>query len=224
MPTTPDLQALINKKNEQMAAMMPQEVKKLLQQKAEELASQKIESNAIGLGDQAPDFSLPNVHGSPVSLAQLLVKGPLVLSFYRGAWCPYCNLEIRALNAFKGRFKTFGAQLVAISPQLPERSAKLAEEAALDFEVLSDVGNLVARTYGLTYRLDPALREVYLSFGLDVPGHNGDQTWELPFPATYLIDRQGKVRFAFVEPDYRKRTEPAKLLEVLQTLDQEAGL
>lgn len=216
-----NLQNAINEKNTQMAAMMPPEVKHLLQQKAQELAAKHIETNAIQIGRQAPHFALPNAQGAPVSLQQLLTQGAVVLSFYRGAWCPYCNLEIRALNAFKDQFKAAGASLVAISPQLPDRSAKLATEANLGFEVLSDVGNLVARNYGLTYLLDAALHEVYLSFGMDIPAHNGDSTWELPFPATYVIDSAGKVRFAFVDSDYRKRAEPAKLLECLQTLQQE---
>lgn len=218
MNSSSNLQQAINEKNAQMAGMMPPEVKQLLQQKAEELAARHLETNAIKLGDTAPDFTLPNALKVAVNLAKLLTHGPVVLSFYRGAWCPYCNLEVQALQQMNHKFKELGASLVAISPQTPDHTLNFVEKAKLDFEVLSDVGNQVSRRFGLTYILDPELRPIYLSFGLDIPMHNGDDSWELPFPATYLIDRQGKVRFCFVESDYRKRAEPADLLHALQTL------
>ncbi len=218
MNSSSNLQQAINEKNTQMAGMMPPEVKQLLQQKAEVLAARHLEATAIKLGDTAPDFTLPNALQVDVNLAKLLAQGPVVLSFYRGAWCPYCNLEVQALQQMNTKFKELGASLVAISPQTPDQSLNFVEKAELSFAVLSDVGNLVSRAYGLTYYLDPELRPIYLSFGLNIPLHNGDDTWELPFPATYLIDQQGKIRFAHVEADYRKRAEPADVLKCLQTL------
>ena len=218
MNSSSNLQQALNEKNAQMAGMMPPEVKQLLQQKAEVLAARHLEATAIKLGDTAPDFTLPNALQVDVNLAKLLAQGPVVLSFYRGAWCPYCNLEVQALQQMNPKFKELGAKLVAISPQTPDQSLNFVEKADLSFEVLSDLGNHISRAYGLTYILDPELRPIYLSFGLNIPMHNGDDTWELPFPATYLIDQQGKIRFAHVEADYRKRAEPDDILKCLQTL------
>lgn len=182
------------------------------------LVEAHIERNALGVGAQAPDFTLPDVHGEPVRLGGLLERGPVVLSFYRGAWCPYCNLQLRAYQRALPQIVARGATLVAVSPQLPDGSLTMAEQNALGFPVLSDQGNQVARQYGLVFQLDGAVRERYLGMNIDLERSNGDSSWELPMPGTYVIDRGGTIRLAFVHPDYTRRLEPAEILVALDAV------
>ncbi|MEL7504124.1 MAG: peroxiredoxin-like family protein [Cyanobacteria bacterium J06554_6] len=175
-----------------------------------------IANNALSVGAQAPDFALPNATGTTVKLSELLQQGPVVINFYRGEWCPYCNLELRAFQQLLPEFKQAGAQLVAISPELPDHSLSVTEKNELEFAVLSDVGNKVAKDYGLVFTLDPTLRPIYEKFGIDVPASNGDDSYELPMPATYVIDQSGNIRFAFADADYTKRAEPQAVLAVVK--------
>ncbi|MEO0540864.1 MAG: peroxiredoxin-like family protein [Cyanobacteria bacterium P01_A01_bin.105] len=177
-----------------------------------------LDRTARQAGSQAPDFSLPNAVGQRVNLSQLLTQGPVIINFYRGEWCPYCNLELRAFQALLPEFKKAGAQLIAISPELPDHSLSVTEKHALEFAVLSDVGNTVAKQYGLVFTLDPSLQPIYQQFGLDIPAHNGDERYELPMPATYVIDRDGTIRYAFIEADYTQRAEPADVLKAVEQL------
>lgn len=174
-------------------------------------------AGALSEGQVAPDFVLPDAAGRPVSLADLRRQGPVIVSFYRGAWCPFCNLELRALQQSLPAFRAAGATLVAISPEKPDYSMPLIEREQLAFPVLSDSGNTVARQFGLVFELEGEVRRLSRDvFGVDLPAFNGDQSWTLPVPATYLIDTQGTVRYAFVDPDFRHRVEPEKLLELLR--------
>ncbi|MEL6246409.1 MAG: peroxiredoxin-like family protein [Cyanobacteria bacterium J06648_16] len=175
-----------------------------------------VANNALSVGAQAPDFALPNATGTTVKLSELLQQGPVVINFYRGEWCPYCNLELRAFQQLLPEFKQAGAQLVAISPELPDHSLSVTEKNELEFAVLSDVGNKVSKDYGLVFTLDPTLRPIYEKFGIDVPASNGDDSYELPMPATYVIDQSGNIRFAFADADYTKRAEPQAVLAVVK--------
>ena len=183
-----------------------------------ELKQQGIENNALGVGDQAIDFSLPNIHGEDVNLKQALSKGAVVLNIYRGGWCPYCNLELNALQQALSEIEATGAQLIAVAPQLPDKSIESVKKHSLTFEVLSDVGNRVSRQYGLVFTLPEALRPIYEQFGLDIPGYNGDDSFELPMPATYVIKQNGEIAHAFVDADYTQRMEPADIINVLKSL------
>lgn len=203
---------------QEFAKKVPEEVKLKMNQAAELLEQTGIANKAVGKGQQAPNFQLPNVHGDDVELSATLGRGPVVLSFYRGSWCPYCNIELRALQQHLPEFKAAGATLITVSPQTPDSSLSTAEKNELEFEVLSDVGNQVAREYGLVFSLHEELRPIYNQFGINVPEHNGDDTYELPVPATYVIDQNGTVAYAFVNSDYRQRAEPAEILEALRTL------
>ena len=174
--------------------------------------------NALGEGDQAKSFQLPNAHGSETVLADLLAQGPVVISFYRGGWCPYCNLEFKALNDILPAIKELGAILVGISPELPDNSMSTAEKHGLKFEVLSDVGNKVAREYGVVMDVPAAMQPLYLEWGLDVPTANGDDTWELPIPATYVIDGSGRIVFAYVNKNYTERLEPSEIVKALESI------
>ncbi len=190
----------------------------LYEAKIEELRSSFARAEATGTGDRAAEFSLPDARGRPVSLSDLLRSGPAVVSFYRGGWCPYCNIQLRAYEAALPQIKALGASLVAISPQLPDRSLSTAETNALTFPVLSDVGNHVARSFGLVYALPEELRAALRSNNKALPGINGDDTWELPVPATYVIAADGRIALAYIDVDYRKRLEPDAILATLRPL------
>ena len=174
--------------------------------------------DALRVGDQAKDFRLPNASGGEQTLALLLKEGPLVISFYRGGWCPYCNLEFKALSDVLPKINQLGAKLIGISPELPDNSMSTKEKHQLPFDVLSDVGNKVAREYGIVMDVPPSMVPLYIKWGLNVPRTNGDESWELPIPATYVIDEDGKVTFAFVNKNYTERCEPAEIIKALQSL------
>ncbi len=182
------------------------------------LAATGLANKALKVGDTAPDFALPNAVGNTVRLSELLQQAPVVINFYRGEWCPYCNLELRAFQQLLPDFTAANAQLVAISPELPNHSLSVTEKHELEFAVLSDVGNTVAKDYGLVFTLDPSLRPIYEKFGIDINGSNGDESYELPMPATYVIDRDGTIRFAFADADYTKRAEPEAVLSAVRAL------
>lgn len=202
----------------QSASKIPPEVKAVMQQAARELASSGIVNHSLRIGDKIPDVILPNVIGETVSIQNLLKHGSVVISFYRGGWCPYCNLELRALQKALPEIQAQGAILVAISPQTPDNSLSTVEKAKLSFEVLSDVGNYVAREFGLVFTVPENIRPIYASFGIDLPASNGDQTFELPIPATYIINTDGAIVYAFVDADYTQRLDPEKIITVLKDL------
>jgi peroxiredoxin len=186
-----------------------------------ELAASGISQNALKAGDHVPDFRLPDARGNYVRLYTLLAKGPVVLSFYRGGWCPYCNLELRSLQKVLPQITALGAELVAISPQTPDESLSTAEMNELAFPVLCDACSVTAKAFGIAFDLAEELRPIYARFGHALPDKNGDDSWVLPIPATYVIDRDGTVALAFVDVDYRNRLEPKEILTVLQALSKE---
>jgi peroxiredoxin len=190
----------------------------LYEAKIDELRSSFALEAAAGVGSVSPDFRLPNLRGDLVSLADLLRDGPVVVTFYRGGWCPYCNIQLRAYQAALPQMAALGARLVAISPQLPEQSLSTAQADELTFHVLSDVGNEAARRFGLVYALPEELRAALRSNNKALPGINGDESWELPVPATYVIGRDGRIALAYIEVDYRKRLEPEAILAALRSL------
>ncbi len=192
------------------------------QRGVDELAASGFAERAVKEGDMAPDFSLPNVRGEQVRLSQRLAKGPVVLTFYRGGWCPYCNLQLRAYQRALPEIRALGAYLVAISPELPDKSLSTAEKNALEFEVLSDVEGDAGRAYRLVFEFSEALKQAYLASGNDLSQWNADKEWHLPIPATYVIGRDGRVKLAFVDPEYRRRLEPADIVATLRTLAKAA--
>ena len=142
----------------------------------------------------------------------------MVLAFYRGHWCPYCNVALRALQQALPQFRGAGARLMAISPETPDHSMSLIERQKLEYDVLSDAGNRVARDFGLAFKLPESVRPVYERLGITLPAFNGDESFELPVPATYVIDRDGRIRWAHVDADYTKRAEPAQILAALNQI------
>jgi peroxiredoxin len=188
-----------------------------------ELAASGIAQRALKAGDTAPDFRLPDARGGYVRLKDLLATGLVVLSFYRGGWCPYCNLELRALQKALPDITRLGAKLVAVSPQTPDESLSTAEKNELAFSVLSDVGSATAKSFGIAYDLAEELRLIYARFGHALPEKNGDESWVSPIPAIYVIDRNCTIALAFVDVDYRNRLEPAEILSALQSLSKKRG-
>ena len=173
---------------------------------------------ALKEGARAPDFTLPDACGNEVGLSHLLRQGPVVVSFYRGQWCPYCHLALRAYQQAVQQLQAGGATLVAISPQTPSHSKALAEKLGLTFALLRDRGNQVARAYGLVFTIDKALRRAHLRVGADLPTFNGTDAWELPMAGTFLVDQSGTVRLAFVDPDFTRRLDPSVIIDRLNEL------
>ncbi len=190
----------------------------LYEAKINELRASFALETAIRAGDKAPDFTLPDAQGKTVSLGTLLEAGPAVVTFYRGGWCPYCNIQLRAYQMILPDVTALGARLVAISPQLPDGSLSTAEANKLTFDVLSDVGNGVARSFGLVWSLPEELRAALRSNDKALPAINGDDSWELPVPATYVIARDDRVALAAIDVDYRNRLEPDAVLTALRSL------
>lgn len=172
-------------------------------------------SQALGSGQQAPDFTLPTATGQLQTLASLLAHGPVVLTFYRGNWCPYCNVQLRAYQQALPELAKHGATLVAISPQTPDFTGLTASEKELTFPVLSDVGNVVARQYGLAYGVGAEVAGTLRSVGIDLAAHNGTADDELPLTATFVIDTDQTIIWAEVIANFKDRPDPATLLAVL---------
>ncbi|MEM0981240.1 MAG: peroxiredoxin-like family protein [Cyanobacteria bacterium P01_H01_bin.58] len=203
---------------DQFRANRPQEVLTVMQQATEDLEQSPIVNQALTVGDQIPVVELPNAVGDRVSIQNLLAQGPVVISFYRGGWCPYCNLELRALQSVLPELTALGVNLVTISPETPDNSLSTQEKNELSFQVLSDVGNQVARSFGLVFTLSETLRPLYNNFGIDIPAHNGDETFELPIPATYIVRPDGTIAHAFINADYTQRMDPQEILAALKML------
>ncbi|TBR43133.1 AhpC/TSA family protein [Marinomonas agarivorans] len=197
---------------------VPTDIQEVMQIATQQLAESGIVNNAPKVADVFPSFSLPNQNGNTVALADLLTKGPVVVTFYRGGWCPYCNLELKAYQDQLANIKAENATLVAITPELPDESLSTAEKNALEFEVLTDANSDYAKQLGLVFSLPEELRPIYLSFGIDVEKHNGANQFDLPLAATFVIGKDGKVASAFVDADYTKRQEPSEVVKALQTL------
>jgi peroxiredoxin len=186
--------------------------------KVEELRRHFPVERIPAVGGTAPDFALPDVHGRTRALADALGDGAAVVTFYRGGWCPYCNIQLRAYQHILPEILALGGRLVAISPQRPDASLTTAEKNALKFDVLSDAGNAVARAYGLVYPLPQELRDALTANGKALPGINGDESWELPLTATFVIGRDRRVALAWADTDYRKRLPTETIISTLRSL------
>lgn len=198
------------------AAALPEDRRLVMEAATKELEASGIAGRALKVGDTVPDFELPNQSGEPVRFADLVRQGPVVINFYRGGWCPYCNLEMRALQEKLPEIVDLGARLVAVSPELPDSAMSTAEKNAISFDVLSDVGNKVAAAFGLVFTLPPALQALYKTFGLDLETSNGDDSMTLPIPATYVVGADRRVIHAHVDADYTRRMEPAQVIDALR--------
>lgn len=182
------------------------------------LKASGILEQTLKVGDFISSFSLPDASGERFDLQTALAQGSVVISFYRGGWCPYCSLELKALQQVLPQIEAAGASLIAISPETPDHALSTRDKQELSFIVLSDVGNKVAREFGLVFQLPAPLRPIYQGFGIDIPAHNGDQSFELPIPATYVVAPNQEIVYAFADVDYTKRAEPGDVIAALQSI------
>ena len=205
----------IEKLSEKLKDEIPQEDLTILKEEVQKLVESDLAAKALKVGEKIPSFTLPNGQGAQIAVQDLLAKGLIVIKFYRGGWCPYCNLELAALQAVLPEIKASGASLIAITPETPDNSVTTAEKNDLSFEILSDQGNAVAKQFGLEFVIPEKLRPIYEAFGLDIPAFNGDASFTLPLPATYVVGIDGKVIYQFADADYSRRAEPNDLLKAL---------
>lgn len=204
------------------AAQLPATSRENLHRGTEDLRASGIMERALKTGDKMPAFSLPNTEGEIVSSDDLLNKGNLVVTFYRGVWCPFCNAELEALQEVYAELKAVGAELVAISPQLEKYSKQMKRKHNLEFEILSDAGNETAEAFGLKYAYPDYLIETSKNLGADLKRFNGDDSWTLPMSSRYVVNQSGFIVAADFDPDYTKRPEPSKTIADLKKLNETA--
>src|ERR1700739_4661157 len=196
---------------------VPADRQALMDHHVAHLAATGIDRSAKQVGDRPPAIRPRDQHGDSFDVATLLAKGPVVVTFYRGGWCPFCNLELKAYQAVLPRIAAVGAGLVAISPEKPGDAVSTAEKNALSFPVHSDVGHAAGKAFGVVYAFTDDVRQVYDGFKLDIPSKNGTpDDWSLPLSATYVIGADGVILFADTRGDYRERTDPEDVLRVLE--------
>lgn len=208
---------------EKIEGSMPAENVRIMHKATDELRQSGIQEKVLKVGDTFPAFELQNQDGKVVRSEDLLAEGSLVLTFYRGVWCPYCNVDLLNLKKYVSEVKALGGQLLAISPELPLYLGQVRERQRLNFDLLHDQDNNVAAAAGLKFRLPPALKALYHDkFKIDLEAHQGNDEWALPMPARFLVDREGIIRYAESNPDYRFRPDPDALLAVLKSLSVNA--
>jgi peroxiredoxin len=195
---------------------VPHSVIETMHRATAELIASGAAGRALKAGEKAPAFTLNDPDGKPVSSRDLLAHGPLVVSFYRGVWCPYCNMELQALQETLPEFEKLGASLVAISPQTPVNSRKSVRQNELAFPILSDTHNDVAAAFGLRFEMPDYLIDLYKSLKNDLRSFNGDDSWTLPMPGRFVIGQDGFILYAEVNPDYTRRPEPENMLPALR--------
>jgi len=203
---------------QQMMAQIPEPVAAMMQEATTDLARSGLIEHAVKTGDTMPDFDLPDLGDGHIRLSSLLQDAPVVISFYRGGWCPYCSLEMQALQRVLPDIERAGGKLVSIAPELPENAEQTRDKGNLTFPILHDRDNALARQCGLVFTLPELLRPVYEGFGIDLEGSQGNESFELPVPATYIVRSDGVVAFAFVDVDYTQRMEPSRIVEILSGL------
>ncbi len=217
IPTNTPLQQQIDEFIAEGASWLPAGLLQELLSPIGQLINSGAAEQALKEGAQVPDFILPDARGTAVTLSH----GPVVMAFYRGQWCPYCHLALRAYQQALPHMQARGASLVAISPQMPDHSRALAEKLELTFALLSDRGNQVARQFGLVFTIDEAVRGAHKQVCADLPRFNGTESWELPMAGTFLVDQLGIVRLAFVHPDFTRRLDPSIIIARLNRLYDE---
>ena len=196
----------------------PPDVLKIFLEETERLINSGIEKNALLEGSQLPAFALPDATGKIVKSDELLSQGPLIINFYRGSWCPYCQIELRAYRDRLDEIKSLGGQFIAISPEKPDLSLSMAEKNNLEFPVLTDAHHEFSEALGIVFDSPSALHFIHNEYGSPIPQHNFDGSWRIPIPATYVVAADGRIALANVEPNYFDRLEPDAAVEALKNL------
>ena len=210
------LREIYAERKELIAKYVPAEMQAIHAQAVAELKQRNIAANILPVGAKAPQFELQDHTGAIVRSSDLLAKGRIILCFIRGRWCPFCVGQIEAMNLIVSRVEQAGATLAAISPQTVKQSFFMHDQHKLRFPLLSDTGNKVARQFGLTYRVPAPQEAIYRRAFVNLPFTNGDDSWELPIPATFIVDRDGTILYASANEDYTERPEPAEILNSLR--------
>jgi peroxiredoxin len=218
------LQSQLESLTDKLRAMVPAERLAVVDLAAAQLSYSGLAERALKIGDHAPNFELPDGDGMLWRSENLLRRGPLVIVFYRGRWCAYCNAQLSALQEIHPQIADAGASLVAISPQTQKHSYMTRDMHKLRFPVLSDQGNQVAKKFGLVYRLSPEMQAMYESIMTKLPGYNGDQSWELPLAATYIVQADGNISWARIDADWRHRPEPEEILRIVKGSIKQHGV
>lgn len=218
MTISNSLQTELNQLKEQNLKLIPDEVKAVMFADLKRMQDADMLTNAPKVGDKLISFALKSAVGTTRELTTLLQDGPVVITLYRGGWCPYCNLELKAYQNILPEIKKAGANLVAITPELPDESMTTSERHALEFEVLSDVNSDYIREIGLVFTVPKEIAELYKTLGIDIEKHNGLGQFDVPFAATLIIDTDGTVAYSFVDIDYTVRAEPEVIVAKLNEL------
>jgi peroxiredoxin len=209
------LREIFAERKELIAKYVPVETQEIHARAVAELKQSRLAANILPVGSKVPEFQLPDHDGKTISSSDLLAKGRLVLCFIRGRWCPFCVAQMEAMNLMLTGIEQAGATLAAISPQSVKQSFFMRDQHKLRFPLLSDAGNKIARQFGLTYRVPDEQKAIYQRAFVNLPFVNGDESWELPIPATYVIERDGTVLYASANEDYAERPEPEDMLRFL---------
>lgn len=198
---------------------MPQENVAIMHQATKDLETSGIGESILKVGDKAPEFLLPNQEGKMISSKELLQKGDLIITFYRGVWCPYCNLDLGNLKRYKSQFEAQNATMLSISPQLEKQNKQIVERQRLNFDLLSDTENKIAAQFGLRWTMKDPLKSLYKdTFKISLPNYNGDDSWTLPIPARFIIGTDGVIKYVEYSIDYTKRPNPDVLVEALKAI------
>ncbi|MDR5836546.1 peroxiredoxin-like family protein [Caballeronia sp. LZ034LL] len=200
----------------------PAEVIDIFHRTTAELIAGGQAERSLKVGDLAPTFTLTTAEGERVSSTDMLEQGPLVVTFYRGVWCPYCNLDLQAIEEVADEIRALGATLVSLSMQTAANSLKSQRQNKLSYPILVDEGGKTADAFGIRFRLQDELINAYKGFNVDLPEINGEPSWTLPMPARYVIARDGTIAYAEVSPDYTQRPDPSELVAALQRMKQTA--
>jgi len=209
------LSEILAEKKELSAKNIPADKLAIMQASTNSLKKESLASKAIKVGEKLPSFKLLDVDSKVTTLESFKSKF-LVVSFYRGGWCPYCNLELKALQKSLPELKALKADLIAISPETPDNSLTTSQKNDLSFAVLSDFNNVYAKSLGLVFKMSKDLQDLYYSFNLDVEAHNGNQDFELPMPATYIVNEEREIIYSFTPEDYTERLDPEVILKILK--------
>jgi peroxiredoxin len=211
------LREIFAERKELISKYVPAETQAIHAQAVAELKACQLSARILPVGAKAPDFELPDHNGTPVNSSALRSKGRLVLCFIRGRWCPFCVGQVEAINVILPQIEQARATLVAISPQTVKQSFFMHDQHKMRFPLLSDAANRLARQFGLTYRVPSTQEAVYRRAFVNLPFTNGDDSWELPIPATYILDRDAMILCATANEDYMERSEPAAILDFLKS-------
>jgi peroxiredoxin len=215
-PDTRLLREIFVERKAKIAQYVPAATVEIHARVVDDLRSRGLSANSLAVGEKAPQFTLPDQNEKPVSSGELLSRGQLILCFFRGRWDPFCCGQLQAMNQIVPAVQEAGASLVAISPQTVKQSFFMADQHRLRFPLLSDAGNAVARQFRLVYRVPDEQQVIYRRAFINLPYTNGDESWELPIPATYILDRHSTVLYRSANEDYSERPEPAEILEQLR--------